>query len=438
MSNTTNNPIRVADLSESVYIPRVQAKTTTSFFPNPKKQHASNCLSESDAQYVWNAPAEETGLQTESPPVPPQSKNTSVSLAPLVPLAVTEPYRPMPVKRDLSIALHTDPATEVFLSAQLPTKTQDAISLATLDAPATPVAESSLELKLAELKLITELHEPKKVENARGFEELCDLLEQPAYEPVELPLPPQTAHVWGLDYHSISMAETLDYLEQVILADCNSYAVTANLNYAMLCDKHPRLQAFTKRAALVLCDGMPALWRSKLGSIQLPERVTGADLIYRLSERCAEKSLRVYFYGAAEGIAEKAAAKLQQLYPKLIVAGVQCPPFHDSSSQQIQNQIARIRKAKPHVLFVALGQPKGEYWIEDHLSELDVPLSIQLGASFDFVAGNNKRAPKWMQKLGLEWLYRTAHDPRRLAPRYLHNLVFLVRAVRRELIDSLS
>jgi len=249
---------------------------------------------------------------------------------------------------------------------------------------------------------------------------------------------PETSQVWGLEYHIVDMEQTLDFLEQVIYARKPNYAVTANLNYAMLCASNQRLAEFTHDSVLTLCDGMPILWRSKLNSAPLPERVAGADLIFRLAERCANKKFRVYFYGASEGVAEKAAAALTNLYPKLIVAGVQCPPFRDCSFEEIQSQIARIKQTKPDLLFVALGQPKGEFWIEDHLEELGIPLTIQLGASFDFVAGNTTRAPKLMQMLGMEWLHRTLNDPIRLAPRYFKNLIFLVNAVRRELIDKLS
>ncbi len=249
---------------------------------------------------------------------------------------------------------------------------------------------------------------------------------------------PKSTRIWGLDYHAVDMEQTLDYLEQVIYSDRPSYVVTANLNYAMLCAKNPRLAAFAQNSALTLCDGMPILWRSKLNATKLPERVAGSDLIYRLTERCANKNLRVYFYGASEGVAEKAAVALKNLYPKLAVAGVQCPPFRACSTEEIRSQVARIKQTKPDVLFVALGQPKGEYWIEDHLQELGVPLTIQLGASFDFVAGNATRAPKLLQKIGLEWLYRTVKDPVRLAPRYCSNLLYLAKALRRELIEKLS
>ncbi len=283
-----------------------------------------------------------------------------------------------------------------------------------------------------------------KVYAATIKQQIAMILDKPT-DALEVDFPCQTevkkpvsTRIWGLDYHAVDMAQTLDYLEQVIHAGQPSYAVTANLNYTMLCAKNPRLAAFTQNSALTLCDGMPILWRSKLNSTKLPERVAGSDLIYRLAERCANKKLRVYFYGASEGVAEKAAVALKNLYPKLDVAGVQCPPFRSCSSEEIRSQVARIKQTKPDVLLVALGQPKGEYWIEDHLQELGVPLTIQLGASFDFVAGNATRAPKLLQKLGLEWLYRTVKDPVRLAPRYASNLIFLAKALRRELIEKLS
>lgn len=275
----------------------------------------------------------------------------------------------------------------------------------------------------------------------KSYEQAEELFSTKQRNVVELSEPtPQieTATIWGLKYHSLNMAQTLDYIEQLIAIGKPSCVVTANLNYAMLCFENPRLAEFTRKAALVLCDGMPILWRSKLGKTKLPERVAGSDLIYTLAERCAQRGLSIYLYGAAEGVAQKAADNLCTRYPGLKIAGVQSPPFHASSSTEVQSSLLKIKQSKPDVLLVALGQPKGEYWIEDHMAELDVPVSIQLGASFDFVAGNAVRAPRVWQVIGLEWLYRTLRDPKRLAPRYLRNAVFLAKAIRRELIDLLS
>jgi N-acetylglucosaminyldiphosphoundecaprenol N-acetyl-beta-D-mannosaminyltransferase len=241
--------------------------------------------------------------------------------------------------------------------------------------------------------------------------------------------------LWGLDFHCVDMQQTLQCIEQIVRERRPTFAVTANLNYAMLCAQHARLKEFTRKAALVLCDGMPILWRSKFNKNPLPERVTGSDLIYRLAERSAQTKLRLYLYGAAEGVAAKAASELSRLYPGCNIVGVQCPPFRATSDAEVQMQIAQIQQAKPDVLLVALGQPKGEYWIEDHLQRLNVPLSIQVGASFDFVAGNAQRAPKLWQKLGCEWLYRMLKDPKRLAPRYIRNAMYLLRFIHRDCID---
>lgn len=241
--------------------------------------------------------------------------------------------------------------------------------------------------------------------------------------------------VWGLDFHCLNMEKAIQCIEKIVRNRKPSFAVTANLNYAMLCAQHTRLKEFTRKAALVLCDGMPILWRSKCNKNKLPERVAGSDLIYRLAERSAKTKLRLYLYGAAEGVAAKAATELARLYPGCNIVGVQCPPFRATSEAEVQMQIAQIQQAKPDVLLVALGQPKGEYWIEDHLHRLNVPLSIQVGASFDFVAGNAHRAPKRWQQLGCEWLYRMLKDPKRLAPRYFRNALYLLRFVHRDCID---
>jgi len=248
----------------------------------------------------------------------------------------------------------------------------------------------------------------------------------------------KVSHVWGIDFHQVTMEQTLQLVDDIIRVRKPTYAVTANLNYAMLCDQSSRLREFTQRAGLVLCDGMPILWRSRWNKIKLPERVAGADLIFKLAEQSQKKGHRIYLFGAAEGVAEKTALELKRLYPGCKIVGYQCPPFRAPTESELRSQIDNIRKAQPDILLVALGQPKGEYWIEDYLHVLQVPLCIQLGASFDFVAGTAKRAPKLFQRTGLEWLYRALSDPKRLIPRYFKNALFLAKFIRNDLISVLD
>jgi N-acetylglucosaminyldiphosphoundecaprenol N-acetyl-beta-D-mannosaminyltransferase len=235
--------------------------------------------------------------------------------------------------------------------------------------------------------------------------------------------------VWGLPLVPDTFAQSLDRIDRLIAAGRPSFFITANLNYAMLCDADERLQRLNDRAAFILADGMPLVWWSRFGERPLPERVAGSDLIYGMCERAAAKGHRVYLLGAAPGVADEAAANLEKRYPGLQIAGVECPPFRRLSVAEERAQIERIRAARPDILFVAFGQPKGELWIADNLEGLGVPVCVQVGASLDFVAGRVKRSPKWMQKTGLEWIYRLAQEPRRLAGRYVSNVRFLVKAV---------
>lgn len=246
------------------------------------------------------------------------------------------------------------------------------------------------------------------------------------------------SEVWGVNFHQVTMSRTLDLIDDIVRVRKPSYAITANLNYAMLCNRSRRLREFTDRATLVLCDGMPMLWRSQRNNVKLPERVTGADLIFKLAERSQEKGHRLYLYGAAEGVAKKTASELQKRFPGCVIAGHHCPPFRTLDSKEAKEQIDIIRQAKPDILLVALGQPKGEFWIEDNLNQLGIPLCIQVGASFDFVAGTAKRAPKVFQRTGLEWLYRALSDPKRLVPRYVRNGLFLLKSVQADLIATLD
>ncbi len=264
------------------------------------------------------------------------------------------------------------------------------------------------------------------------------LLGQPAFEvPTLVPQPPrpavtediqvETTNVWGTDFARLDMAQTIELADRVVKIRQPEYFVTANLNYLMLCEEHPRLAEVNRRSVAVIADGHPIVRQSRLGERALPGRVAGADLIVELARLSAIRGYRMFLLGAAPGVSQAAANELCRRFPELQVAGCYSPPFRGLTPAEHAEMLNRIKQSRTDILLVAFGQPKGELWIYDNLQELDVPLSIQLGASFDFLAGTARRAPEFWQRVGCEWLFRAFCDPKRLGPRYAKNIAFLIK-----------
>ncbi len=230
------------------------------------------------------------------------------------------------------------------------------------------------------------------------------------------------------------MAQTLDAIDAAIAVREPSYFITANLYYAMLTSKYKDLPYINRGAAFVLADGMPLVWASRYRERRLPERVAGSDLIFRISERAAQRGYRLFFLGGGPGVGEEAARRLRERYPGVSIVGIEAPDMGGMSSEEAEALHARIRAARPDLLMAALGQPKGERWIVQHCEGLGVPLCVQVGATLDFAAGRVRRAPRWMQKTGLEWVFRFMLEPRRLGPRYFQSILFLMKMVARDLV----
>jgi len=242
--------------------------------------------------------------------------------------------------------------------------------------------------------------------------------------------------VWGVPLARFTMADTVAAVGELIKAGQPSYFITANTHYVMLTDDNPNLRAINSRAAYIVADGAPLIWASRWQGSTLPERVAGSDLIFELSAQAVRMGHRFFFLGGAEGAAEEAARRLGERYPGLQVVGTECPPFRDLKDDEQAAMIGRIRSTRPDILFVAFGQPKGELWIDRNLEKLGVPVSVQVGASLEFAAGKIRRAPRWMQKIGLEWAFRLGLEPRRLWGRYARNAWFISRMVARDLKRS--
>jgi N-acetylglucosaminyldiphosphoundecaprenol N-acetyl-beta-D-mannosaminyltransferase len=225
------------------------------------------------------------------------------------------------------------------------------------------------------------------------------------------------------------VARIIDY---VVEGTGSGYVVTPNAQHVVLHQKDSRFREIYENAFLVVPDGVPLLWAARLLGLRLSGRVNGTDLFEALCAEAAERELRVFFLGGREGAAIAAADRLRARHPSLKVCGLYCPPFgFESDPDQESRIVEQINAAQPHVLFVGLGAPKQEYWMYAHRNLLRVPMSLGIGVSFEFVGGLVKRAPLWMQRSGLEWLFRLFAEPKRLWRRYvLGNTHFCALVVR--------
>lgn len=219
---------------------------------------------------------------------------------------------------------------------------------------------------------------------------------------------------------NLTMEEALKRIDELIQENRNAYVVTPNVDHIVQLEHGGPLTEVYKNADLILTDGKPLIWISKWYKTPIKEKISGSDLFPRICDLAAKKGYRMYFLGAAEGVAAKAAENLEKRFPGLQVVGTYSPPFgFEKDEAEMGKILKQIKDARPHILIVGLGCPKQELFILHHKDALGVPLSLGLGASLDFEAGNIKRAPKWMADHGLEWLYRITQDPKRLAKRYL-------------------
>jgi N-acetylglucosaminyldiphosphoundecaprenol N-acetyl-beta-D-mannosaminyltransferase len=244
--------------------------------------------------------------------------------------------------------------------------------------------------------------------------------------------------VWGVPFAPLTQSQAVEAVVDLVEAGQPSFFITANTHYAMLANEDPEVQAVTAQAAFILADGAPMVWASRWKKSPLPARVAGSDLIFDLCDRSARDGYRIFLLGGAEGVAEQAAAALSRRFPGLAIVGTESPPFRAPSAEEHAALLDRIRAARPDLLFVAFGQPKGEFWIAAHRETLGVPVCVQVGASLDFVAGRVRRAPRLLQKVGLEWAYRMWLEPSRLAPRYARNARFLLNMIARDLIRGIG
>ncbi len=228
--------------------------------------------------------------------------------------------------------------------------------------------------------------------------------------------------ILGVPFDNVSTAETIDAIDRMVASRQPHYLVTANVDFLVQAQEDVELRRILFDAHLVLCDGTPLVWASRLLGNPLLERVAGADLVPLLLRAAAEKGYRIFFLGATEESCTQAVTRLRKLHPALIIADHYSPPFNKLLEMDHDEIKRRVLAAKPDLLFVSFGCPKQEKWIAMHYRSLGVPVSAGVGATIDFLAGTVKRAPVWMQRVGMEWTYRLAQEPRRLFKRYFKDL----------------
>lgn len=238
--------------------------------------------------------------------------------------------------------------------------------------------------------------------------------------------------ILGVPFDNVTTAETVHLIDLMVSSGNQHYLATANVDFLVQAQEDVELRRILMDAHLVLCDGTPLLWASRLLGNPLPERVAGSDLVPLLIQIAARKGYKVFFLGGTPQSTSQAVKNLQATYPKLKIAGHYSPPFASLLDMDHEEIRRRILEAAPDLLFVSFGCPKQEKWISMHYRSLGVPVSVGVGATIDFIAGTCKRAPKWMQKSGLEWIFRLIQEPRRLFKRYAKDLFLFNRAIAKQ------
>lgn len=233
--------------------------------------------------------------------------------------------------------------------------------------------------------------------------------------------------ILGVAIDNLTMGEVLDAVEGKIAEGGFHQIATANVDFLINSAHDEELHEILCRCDLVLADGMPLVWASSLMGTSLKERVTGADLVPQLAKLSAQRGYRIFLLGSNEVSSSGAATWMENNFPGACIAGRYCPEHQPLEEMNHEEILTRIEAARPDILLVAFGNPKQEKWLAMHRHRLKVPVCIGVGGSFDLLSGKISRAPAWMQRHGMEWLYRTTQEPTRLAKRYARNAAGLLR-----------
>lgn len=232
--------------------------------------------------------------------------------------------------------------------------------------------------------------------------------------------------------NNLTMDETINNIENMILNHQKSYIVPINVDVIMKIENDSKLKEVVDNASMVLADGKPLIWIAKHNGNPIKEKISGSDLVPKLCDLASKKGYSIFILGGKDGIAEKAKENLEKKYENIKIIGTYAPPLgFEKDKEELEKINKMISKVKPNILVVCFGCPKQEKWIYENLNKYEADVSMCAGATVDFLAGNVKRAPKWMSNCGLEWFYRFLKEPKRLFKRYFIDDVKILKLIRK-------
>jgi N-acetylglucosaminyldiphosphoundecaprenol N-acetyl-beta-D-mannosaminyltransferase len=234
------------------------------------------------------------------------------------------------------------------------------------------------------------------------------------------PIRDDRVDILGVGVSPINLGDAIATIERWISEGSRNYVCITGVHGVMESRRDQHLRRIHNDAGMVTPDGMPLVWFSRFCGKSRTDRVCGTDLMRKMTAVSSQRGYRQFYYGGAEGVADKLKQALITAHPKLDVAGTLCPPFRELTPEEDRAVVAAINAARPHIVWVGLSTPRQEYWMARHLGRIEAPVIVGVGAAFDFLAGTKRQAPPWMQRSGLEWLFRLCSEPRRLWRRYAY------------------
>jgi N-acetylglucosaminyldiphosphoundecaprenol N-acetyl-beta-D-mannosaminyltransferase len=239
--------------------------------------------------------------------------------------------------------------------------------------------------------------------------------------------PNRRTNILGVDISAIALHEAVRQIYSWLDSRERHYVNVCTVHTIMECQKAPELKKIVNRSGMATPDGMPLVWLCHYYGEKNVTRVYGPDLLLSVCAHSTEKKYGHFFYGGAPGVADALAERLKHRFPELTVAGAYSPPMLAIGQTEEPGTIDMINGSNADMVWVGLGTPKQDFWVAHHRALLNAPVLIAVGAAFDFITGRLPQAPSWMQRNGLEWLFRLAKEPRRLAYRYLvYNPLFIL------------